>query len=317
VKHSVPVALFILLLFCGCGKVGDPRPPKIRKPAPVTDLRVSQDQTSIVLSWTNPQKYIDGSNATDLTNVRIYQDGKLIATVPVSGPGKEQTYSPQGGTLPGTTPVFAVEVATQRGKSSDVSKETRFEVVDVPGAVLNLKGVMDQHRIRLDWDPPAEKAVFAEVYIVRRDDGSFEPEAVAETHWEDKNVEAGKSYTYVVTAARNKVPPVAGPPSPKYTITATDRTPPAVPAGLQPPVISDSGANLRWDRNSEEDLVGYKVYRSDNPNAGDGGWVLLDSAPTTNISFTDASSRSGSYYTVTAVDDSGNESQKAPPVRAP
>ena len=316
-KHSDPVALLILLLFCGCGKVGDPRPPKIRKPAPVTDLRVSQDKSSIVLTWTNPQKYIDGSNATDLTEVRIYQDGKLIDKVAVSGPGKEQTYTREGGGFTGTTPVFTVKVETQRGKSSDVSRETRIEVVDVPGVVSNLRGVMDQHRIRLDWDPPAQNPAFAEVYIVRRDDGAFEPEAVTETHWEDKNVEAGKSYSYVVTAARNRVPPVAGPSSPKYMVTATDTTRPAAPAGLQPPVISDSGANLRWDRSPEEDVVGYKVYRSENPAAGDGGWIWLDKAPTTNISFTDASYRPGSYYSVTAVDDSGNESEKAPPVRAP
>jgi fibronectin type 3 domain-containing protein len=277
---------------------------------------VSQNETNIILTWTNPEKYVDGSNATDLTNVLIRQDGKLIATVPVSGPGKQQTYLPiVSDNL--KTPTFTVEIETQRGKSSAPSKQVQIAIVDVPGAVMNLRGVMDQHRIQLDWDPPAENPALAEVYIVRRDEGASDSVAVTENHWEDKTVEAGKTYSYVVTAARRSVPPVGGPPSPKVTVTAIDMKPPAAPSGLQPPVISDSGAILRWDRSTEEDWAGYKVYRSENPAAGDVGWMLLGDDLLTITSFTDASYRPGSYYCVAAVDDSGNESKKSSPVRAP
>jgi len=314
VKHSVPAALLILLLVSGCGKVGDPRPPKVRTPAAVTDLKVSQNETNIVLTWTNPQKYADGSNATDLMDVRIFRDGKPIDTVPISGPGKQQTYQLKANGATGTTPIFALEVETQRGKSSAVSKEAGIEVVDVPGVVLNLKGVMDQHRILLDWDPPALNPAFAEVYIVRREDGAFPPVAVTETHWDDTTVEAGKTYGYIVTAARSTVPPVSGPPSPKVMVNAIDMKRPAAPTGLQPPVISDSGAILRWDRSAEEDLAGYRVYRSDNP---DTGWLPLDNSLVTITSITDGSYRPGTYYSVTAVDESNNESEKSSPVRAP
>ena len=315
-KHTVPAALLVILLVCGCGKVGDPRPPKMRTPAAVSDLRVSQSETNIVLTWTNPQKYVDGSNATDLKDVHILRDGKPIEMVSVSGPGKPQTYMlPVGGSV-GTTPSFSLEVTTQRGKTSSVSNEVRTSVVDVPGVVLNLSGVMDQHQIRLDWHPPSQKPELAEVYIVRRNDGAFDPVSVTETHWVDQTVETGKSYSYIVSAARSSVPPVSGPPSPPYTVIATDTTPPAAPTGLQPPVISDSGAILHWDRSTEEDC-GYKVYRSDNPAAGDGGWVWLGNAILTITSFTDGSYRPGSFYSVTAVDDSGNESEKSAPVRAP
>jgi hypothetical protein len=274
---------------------------------------VSQNETNIVLTWTNPQKYVDGSNATDLMDVRILQDGKFITAGPISGPGKQQTYTVPNGTA-GATPLFTIEVETQRGKRSMASKESGIKVVDVPGAVLNLKGIMDQHRIRLDWDPPAQNPALAEVYIVRRGDGAFDPEAVTETQWLDKTVEAGKTYSYIVTAARSSVPPVSGPSSPKITVMAIDTTPPAAPTGLQSPVVSDSGANLRWDRNMEEDLAGYKVYRSDNP---DSGWVLLDNSLVIKTSITDGTYRPGTYYSVTAVDDSGNESRKSPAVRAP
>jgi fibronectin type 3 domain-containing protein len=303
------------MLLCGCGKVGDPRPPKMRTPAAITDLKVSQNENKVVLTWTNPQKYVDGSNATDLMGVHILQDGKPIETVPVSGPGKQQTYTLPNVTA-GTTPSFTLEVETQRGKTSAPSKAVGTAVVEVPGVVLNLRGAMDQHRIHLEWDPPARNPALAEVYVVRREEGSF-AEAVTETHWEDRTVEAGKIYSYIVTAARSSVPPVSGPPSMKITVIATDKQPPAAPAGLQPPVVSDSGAILRWDRSTEEDLAGYKVYRSENPAAGNGGWAWLGNALLTLTSFTDGSYRSGSYYTVSAVDDSGNESEKSAPVRAP
>ena len=86
-KHPVPVAFLILLISSGCGKVGDPRPPKIRVPAAILDLKASQDQTNVILTWTNPQRYIDGSNATDLVNVRILQNGSPLTVIPVTGPG--------------------------------------------------------------------------------------------------------------------------------------------------------------------------------------------------------------------------------------
>jgi len=239
-----------------------------------------------------------------------------METVPVSGPGKPQTYTLPVAGATGTTPLFTLEVTTQRGKTSSVSNEVRTPVVDVPGIVLNLSGVMDQHRIRLNWNPPAQNRAYAEVYIVRREDGAVPPVAVTETHWDDTTVEMGKTYRYIVTAARNSVPPVSGPPSPTEVI-AIDMKRPAAPAGLQPPVISDSGAILRWDRSTEEDWAGYKIYRSGNPAAGDGGWVWLGNTLLTRTSFTDGSYRPDSYYSVTAVDDSGNESDKSPPVHGP
>ena len=316
-KHSVPVAFLILLLASGCGKVGEPRPPKIRVPAAINDLKVVQNRTDVVLTWTNPQKYVDGSNATDLKSIRILQDGKSIASVLVTGPGKPQTFSMNVSTAFGTTPVYTLVVETQRDKPSAVSNEARIAVVDLPGVVLNLKGVMDQHRIRLDWDPPIQNPSFAEVYIVRREDGAFPPVPVTDTHWEDTTVEVGKTYGYTVTAARGNAAPVSGETSPPVRVPAEDKKRPAIPTGLQPPVVSDSGAFLRWDPNTEADLAGYKVYRSDNPDTGDAGWVTLDNALSTSTQIRDGSYRPGSYYRVSAVDESGNESEKSSPVRAP
>jgi len=313
VKHPVPAAFLILVIASGCGKVGDLHPPKLRVPATILDLKATQDQTTVNLAWTNPQRYVDGSNATDLVSVRIFQNGSLLTVVPVSAPGKLQTYPVDIRGALGTTPVYTLVLVTQSGKTSAVSNEARIPVADVPGVVSNLKGQMDQQRIRLEWEAPAQNPSLAEVYMVRREDGAFPPVPVTELHWDDRSIEVGKTYGYVVTAGRGIASPVFGPASPPVSVLAIDKVQPAAPKGLEPPVVSDSGANLRWDPNTEEDLTGYYVYRTDNP---DSGWVRLEGIQTIT-SYTDVGYRTGFYYRISAVDGAGNESEKSAPVHAP
>src|SRR5262245_13994286 len=69
--------IFICLLTAGCGRVGDPLPPFIRIPESVADLAVYQSGHNLVLTWTNPQRYVDGSAATDLSAVVIISNGSV------------------------------------------------------------------------------------------------------------------------------------------------------------------------------------------------------------------------------------------------
>src|SRR5207247_10469885 len=68
----------LFLLVAGCGKVGDPLPPFVRIPAAVRDLAVHQSGYSLVLTWTNPARNIDGSAATDLTQIRIRSNDSFV-----------------------------------------------------------------------------------------------------------------------------------------------------------------------------------------------------------------------------------------------
>jgi fibronectin type 3 domain-containing protein len=211
----------------------------------------------------------------------------------------------------GSIPAYTIEVGTRRGKYSATSNSDAITIVQTPGVVANLSGYMDQHRIWLKWQPPAQDSVLPDIYIVRREDGAIPPQAIPETHFEDTDVEAGKSYVYVVTAARGVAAPVPGKPSLPLSVVAIDKTRPAAPAGLQPLFVSDSGAILRWDPNIESDIAGYWIYRSDNPG------IRLNTVMDTLTSYRDPDYKAGASYAVSAEDMDGNESSKSQPARAP
>ncbi len=88
----------------------------------------------------------------------------------------------------------------------------------------------------------------------------------------------------------------------------SDTTAPAAPAGLTVNVpVSLSGVlELDWADNTEGDLAGYNIYRSETS----GGSYSQIAAGVINSDYTDAglADQTTYYYVVTAVDTSGNES---------
>lgn len=313
-KHRA-LAVFLLVWFtAGCGKVGDPRPPSIRIPVRVVDLKVIQDQYQAVLSWTNPSKYVDGSRATDLSNVRILKNGNPtpVATIKISEAGKPQTASVSIDDALGTTVTFSVVLETSRGKTSEMSNGISVSVVDVPGMVVNLIGHRDQGMNRLEWAVPSLRASMADVYMVRRGDGVMS--TVTTTFFEDSAIEADKTYSYIVTAAHGSASPVPGPSSAVVFVEPHDGVPPKTPTGLMPPRISETGAILQWDQNTEADLAGYRIYRSSSSTTG---FAKVDEMVHKTNSFLDDGYRPGMYYKISAVDMDGNESPLSPAVSAP
>ena len=95
------------------------------------------------------------------------------------------------------------------------------------------------------------------------------------------------------------------------TFTMRDTTPPAAPSGLAVQTSGAGALRLTWTANSEPDLAGYKVYRS--PNAG-GPYALISGASlVSTAAYLDENLEGGKtyYYTVTAVDATGNESPRS------
>ena len=90
---------------------------------------------------------------------------------------------------------------------------------------------------------------------------------------------------------------------------AKDTTAPGPVTGLTA-TGSSSGIALDWADSPESDLYGYNVYRS---TSSAGTYSLLTDAPVTASAYSDTTAAAGatSFYRVTAVDASGNESAPA------
>jgi len=307
--------LVLLFLFLSaCGKIGDPLPPFIRIPEAVKDLSVTQNGYDLVLNWTNPPRYVDGSAATNLSRVQIQSNGAPLAAIKIEAAGQPQSYvTPVGAVVAGER-TFSLVVETTQGKFSQVSNTASVTPVDVPGRITGLTALPDQRRIFLTWEKPQDHPELADAYVVMRTDLPAEVDTVNDTHYEDVRFRSGSTLTYRVTAARrvagNMVIGV-GPES--RTVTTEDKTPPAVPVGLEVKA-SEAGAYVTWEPNAEIDLAGYRVFRSERL---DSGFKPLTDRPIAGVGFFDSSYSPGSYYAVSAVDEAGNESPMSPPFRGP
>ena len=299
----MPRLAFVFILLAGCGKVADPKPPFIRVPEAIHDLAVSQSGYDVVLSWTNPSRNIDGSAATDLGRVHITNGAADIAALPTTGPGKPQSHAIDARGWIGIERLFGVKVETVRGRTSELSSVS-IKPIEVPGPVVSLDAVVDQYSITLSWREPAENARFANDYIVMRSDREA-PVVTTETELADSAYDRGKQYSYEVVAARrvdNVL--IRGVAPQRKTISAVDMTPPKPPTDLQL-VVTDSGAILTWKASEELDLTGYRVFRDKQE--------ITKGVRAAN-SFTDPEYKPGFVYSVSAVDEFGNESPASAPV---
>jgi hypothetical protein len=95
--------------------------------------------------------------------------------------------------------------------------------------------------------------------------------------------------------------------------SSVDTTPPSVPTGLTP-TSGDGSVTLDWTANTETDLAGYNVYQStDNTTFTKVNTSLIT---TNSYSVTGLTNDTTYYFTVSAVDTSGNESAQSTSVSA-
>ncbi len=309
-----PCAILALLaVLAGCGKVGAPLPPFIRVPEAISDLSAVQRGDEIVLAWTNPARNIDGSSATDLGTVHIRSGPDTLASVGVNAAGRQQSFVIPSRERIGRQETYVLQLETTGQRFSDLSNAVSIVPVQVPGAVTNVRSVVDQGRIVLEWEQPQEAPQFADAYIVSRSDRP-QTDIAADRKYEDPRYVPGQSYTYQVTAARRTDQGlVPGTGSRPFAVVAFDNRAPRAPRGLET-VAEDSGGFLTWEANDETDLAGYRVFRGDGP---DGPFTaLLDGIHATNAIF-DPAYRPGIYYAVSAVDEFGNESARSALYRVP
>ena len=65
--------MLLLLAGSACGKKGDPRAPELATPEVIKNLSAKPDRTGIVLTWSRPTQYVDGSEIKDLAAFVIFR----------------------------------------------------------------------------------------------------------------------------------------------------------------------------------------------------------------------------------------------------
>lgn len=261
--------------------------------------------------------------------------GKIRFTDPVAA---EELAARSGLTL-----AYRVRTRASKKKDSGDSNTVIAALYPVAEKIVNVDAQVTQNAIELSWAVPSlpESASLAIAgYHVYR--GELEsaaslpsPSDLSQVQWKNPPIllapvqtnsyrdtlfDFGKTYVYLVRS----VTVVQGNASESddstpAIVTPRDTFPPAAPQNLVAAVLpAENGArvvDLSWSINSEADLAGYHVYRSEKQ--GERGQLLQPGILLTPA-VRDASVKSGGryWYTVTAVDRAGNESAPSEAVLA-
>jgi hypothetical protein len=162
-------------------------------------------------------------------------------------------------------------------------------------------------------ETPAPKSGF---WIYRRGKaGRYEHPLFAEPTLDkshlDRGVTAGQDWCYVVRAVVSNEPLIESGSSNEVCLTARDIAPPTLPTGLT--LLAQAGAlELRWSPSPEPDLAFYRVYRAEPTGAPE----RIAEVPAGTSVFLDTTGKPGTAYryTITAVDQAGNESAPSTPL---
>jgi hypothetical protein len=320
VTRSLPAVL--LLALAGCGYYGPPQPPALNIPRPIADLRVSEIGDRIVIRFTPPDRTTEDLPVTSLQSIDLYvgpgevnfDRNRWLSSarryqVPASQTG-ELIFEISAADRINQQLILAVRTTGKSGRESDLSNYTYLTVApplltpSAPALTNTADGV------HLQWTGDAPRYRILRTLLSAPD---AQPEPLAEVDMSaflDQATVIGARYQYVILGLSGEAQQSL--PSAPSAITPADMFAPATPTGLTP-VAGVASIDLSWSRNTEDDLAGYNLFRSTD----DGPFTAL----ATNLSvpaFTDTQVESGRQYrySVSAIDMSGNESDRSEAIAA-
>ena len=304
-RRAPAIAAAWCILLSGCGYVGDPKYPSLNLPVKIADLRAVQHANTLVIDFTIPNITTDGVAVKSVRSVDLQAGDKEIP-VYRNTPGPVHVQTPIGGLI-GQDVVVHVRLINKKGHASDWSNAVTLNVVPPLPPPADLKAANDPAGVRVTWSQPGA----THFRIFRRAPEDKTALQIGENdapEYIDKTTVYGKTYVYSVQgingSAESSIATVTEP------LTTKDEFPPAVPTGL----TASPGLNsveLAWDRNTESDFKGYKIYRS-----ADNGPFEKIAEDLEGPSYSDKTVQPGKHYryTVSAVDQAGNESKPSAPV---
>jgi hypothetical protein len=301
-------------LLAGCGYVGEPLPPALNIATPIADLRAIEYGDHILIDFTIPAMTTEGLPLPRIERVDLrigatvtpfdinrWSAGAQEIPVQRNEPGAAQAQTSASAWI-GKDVAIGVRIVNRKGRASEWSNLASVHVVAPVPKPLAVKAAPDPQGVQLSWSSPA-----AHFRIYRRAPDQQAPSLLGtsdQAAYLDKTAEYGKVYEYLVQAVENGAESEV---SSATSIPFRDIFPPQAPAGLNG--IAGIGAiELVWERNTEPDLRGYRVYR-----APEGGQFAVAAEFAEGPAYSDRQIEAGKKYryAVTALDQSGNESAKS------
>jgi hypothetical protein len=309
------------LLLSGCGYIGEPLYPLLNIPNRVTDLAAVQRGSAIIFQFTLPALTTEGKQArigqvevgigentqgafdtkewaahAKRINLAFEKQKHILSETPAAPwVGKEL--------------VIAVKVSGVNKRDAGWSNLAIVNVAPPMAAPADVEAKAVAEGVLVRWQGPAGRyRVFRRA---EQDQAVSLMTTVEGNQWLDTTTEYDKQYHYIIQAVQQAGSgEVESEVSQEAVVTPVDKFPPAVPKGLNA-IAAAQNIELVWERNTEPDLAGYRLYRA----VGDG--KLEKIADIQNVpSYSDRKLESGKRYryAVSAVDRLGNESKQSEPV---
>lgn len=334
-----------ILVFYGCGKRGLPVPPKERVLQRV-DVSGFQRGNQIVLSWKMPARNAAKGNVTNISRADIYRLAEplnaplqlseeefanrstLIAALVITDADFGARTLSYKDTLEFVGQAarlrYAIRFVNASGQKAGFSNSLLIEPTSkVAANPAALAAEASQEAIRLKWLPSpgnidGSTPPIILGYNVYRSTSQKEPgkllnkTPVAAAGFNDEFFEFGKDYYYFVRAVSvgTQAEPVESSESNIVKFKAVDTFAPTAPASITV-AAAPTTISIFWAVNIEKDVVGYKIYRSEDSDLPKDKWTLLTPDLLKTNTFQDAKVESGKtyFYYLTATDKFGNLSE--------
>lgn len=347
-KHRKAVLAFIfiaLLILASCGKRKPPLPP-VEKVAQRVEIAGFQRGNKILLSWTMAARNASDGSVLNISRADIYRltepansasnlseeefasRSTLIATIPISDTDfarKQMTFTDTLNFAGQSARIrYAIRFANATGQKAGFSNflviEPTAKVADIP---KNLISNVSQNSIEISWNSPIQNIdgstppniLGFNIYRIDAEKNTqkvLNSSPVTNEKFADRSFEFEKNYTYFVRTVSlgSNGEPLESADSEVLKVLPKDNFPPNAPSAVtiaaSPNIIS-----IFFASNVENDIAGYKVYRSTDRNLPKSDWNLLTPQLLTTNTFQDTTVESGKtyFYYLTAIDKFGNVSE--------
>jgi predicted phage tail protein len=335
--RTVFLALILTTIAAACALKTDPLTPASPRPEQIKNVHAASRDTVVFLSWPIPTRNVEGIalKPADILLFRVYRAEfgrerkkaryKLYAEIPLARLAPSATrngviFWSDARVKYGFIYGYRVRAVSVRGGVSSPSEEVRVTPLLGPAAPGGVKALGGDGFNLITWETattwmdgsPYTGYVGYNIYRGTEqgisDEAPLNKEPLTAASYKDSTAANNRTYYYVVRSVNGPAQPwKESPDSAEVSATPKDLTPPAKPTGL----TAVSGVDrvfLTWNENKEPDLAGYHVYRSTKSGRD---YERLTDKLLLRSTFSDEAVKSGAvyYYVLTAVDQSGNESE--------